>query len=82
MEISSYKNGVCPICRVAYDEKYECMCESKKTFLECMFNDLDSIYGDSEKKVKKDLLNCGINLQDSLNKFLKFLREMRSDAKI
>jgi hypothetical protein len=40
-----------------------------KTFLECMFNDLDDIYEGSDEQVKKELVDMGIDIDKAQKGF-------------
>jgi len=52
------------------------MNEVKKTFLECMFGDLNDISEGTEEEVIKELEAMGIDIEEAEPKFRKFLSEL------
>lgn len=48
-----------------------------KTFLECMFNDLDDISEGSDEEVKNELNELGIDVEKSRCDMLDFIKRLK-----
>ncbi len=48
--------------------------ENKKSFLECMFNDLNNLQEESDAQVKEDLAELGIDTEKALERVTKLRR--------
>jgi hypothetical protein len=48
-----------------------------KSFLECMFNNLDDIYEDSDEKVEQELLEMGIDIEKAKKSFLETVEKCK-----
>jgi hypothetical protein len=53
--------------------------QKEKTFLECMFADLDDITGGSEEEVKAELIELGIDADKALARLKYKIAKLKSE---
>lgn len=49
-----------------------------KTFLECMFSDLDNIYEDTDEEVRSDLEAMGVDVEAAKKRFHSLISELKA----
>lgn len=51
----------------------------KKTFLECMFNDLDNLSEGTDEEVEQELMEMGIDIEKDKDSFYRTIRKIKEN---
>jgi hypothetical protein len=55
--------------------------KKKKSFLECMFNDLDDLSEGTDEEVRQELEEFGIDVDEAERRFKKLLCRLREEKR-